>query len=82
MADTPGEFTITIRCQQGKGGWEIGEISPWSDAFLGIEDRAKLVAVYTDVLASAIKKLNVEEILSPGLWEQDGKFKVAGLKVV
>ena len=72
MADTPGEFTITIRCQQGKGGWEISEIAPWSDASLGIEDRAKLVSVYTDVLASAIKKLNIEEILSPDLWEQDG----------
>ena len=81
MADTPGEFTITIRCQQGKGGWEISEIAPWSDASLGIEDRAKLVGVYTDILASAIKKLNIEQILSPDLWEQDGQFKV-GLKVV
>ena len=81
MTDTPGEFTITIRCQQGKGGWEISEIAPWSDASLGIEDRAKLVGVYTDILASAIKKLNIEQILSPDLWEQDGQFKV-GLKVV
>ena len=80
--DTPGEFTITIRCKQGPGGWEISEIAPWSNAPLGIEDRAKLVSVYTDILASAIKKLNIEEILSPGLWEQDGKFKVAGLKAV
>ena len=81
MADTPGEFTITIRCKQGPSGWEISEIAPWSDASLGIEDRAKLVGVYTDILASAIKKLNIEQILSPDLWEQDGQFKV-GLKVV
>ena len=79
--DMSGEFSITIRCKQGPGGWKIDEIAPWSDAFLGIEDRAKLVGVYTDILASAIKKLNIEQILSPDLWEQDGQFKV-GLKVV